>query len=84
MLLRHAPFLKAVLMYACTAFGGPQVHIAMMIRTFAQKRKDVTEEEMVDSLGNVLGKQIKETTTIRLDEYDTDSNGNSYSNYVIS
>lgn len=48
MLLRHAPFLKAVLMYACTAFGGPQVHIAMMIRTFAQKRKDVTEEEILE------------------------------------
>jgi chromate transporter len=48
MLLRHGPFLKAVLMYACTAFGGPQVHIAMMIRTFAQKRKDVTEEEILE------------------------------------
>lgn len=35
-------------MYACTAFGGPQVHIAMMIKTFAQKRKDVTEEELLE------------------------------------
>ena len=34
---------------------------------------------MVDSRGNILGKQIKETTTYRIDEYDTDSNGNSYS-----
>ncbi|MFA6151439.1 MAG: chromate efflux transporter [Chitinophagaceae bacterium] len=48
MFLRHIPFLKAVLMYACTAFGGPQVHIAMMIKTFAQKRKDVTEEELLE------------------------------------
>ncbi len=48
MFLRHIPFLKAVLLYACTAFGGPQVHIAMMIRTFAQKRKDVTEEELLE------------------------------------
>lgn len=48
MFLRHIPFLKAVLMYACTSFGGPQVHIAMMIRTFAQKRKDVTEEELLE------------------------------------
>lgn len=48
MFLRHIPFLKAVLLYACTAFGGPQVHIAMMVRTFAQKRKDVTEEELLE------------------------------------
>ena len=40
---------------------------------------DVIEEVMVDSRGNILGKQIKETTTYRIDEYDTDSNGNSYS-----
>ncbi len=40
---------------------------------------DVIEEVMVDSRGNVLGKQIKETTTYRIDEYDIDSNGNSYS-----
>lgn len=48
MFLRHIPFLKAVMMYACTAFGGPQVHIAMMIKTFAHKRKDVTEEELME------------------------------------
>ncbi|MCC6186750.1 MAG: chromate efflux transporter [Chitinophagaceae bacterium] len=48
MFLRHIPFLKAVLLYACTAFGGPQVHIAMMVKTFAQKRKDVTEEELME------------------------------------
>jgi chromate transporter len=48
MFLRHIPFLRAVLMYACTAFGGPQVHIAMMVKTFAQKRKDVTEEELME------------------------------------
>ncbi|HTN17400.1 MAG TPA: chromate transporter, partial [Chitinophagaceae bacterium] len=40
--------MKAVMMYACTAFGGPQVHIAMMIKTFAHKRKDVTEEELME------------------------------------
>ena len=40
---------------------------------------DVIEEVMVDSRGNILGKQIKETTTYRIDEYDIDSNGNSYS-----
>jgi chromate transporter len=48
MFLRHIPFLKAVLAYAFTAFGGPQGHIGMMVKTFAQKRHDVTEEEVIE------------------------------------
>jgi len=48
MLLRHVPFLKAVFLYAFTAFGGPQGHIGMMVKTFVQKRKDVTEEELLE------------------------------------
>lgn len=48
MFLRHIPFLKAVLWYAFTAFGGPQGHMGMMVRTFAQKRHDVTEEELLE------------------------------------
>ena len=48
MFLRHIPFLKAVFFYACTAFGGPQGHLGMMIKTFVQKRKDVTEEELIE------------------------------------
>lgn len=35
-------------MYAITAFGGPQGHLGMMVRTFVQKRKDITEEELVE------------------------------------
>lgn len=48
MFLRHSSFLKSVLLYSFTAFGGPQVHIAMMVKTFAHKRKDVTEEELME------------------------------------
>jgi chromate transporter len=48
MFLRHSSFLKSVLLYSFTAFGGPQVHIAMMVKTFANKRKDVTEEELME------------------------------------
>src|ERR1700760_3600390 len=48
MLLRHVPFLKAVFLYSFTAFGGPQGHIGMMVKTFVQKRKDVTEEELLE------------------------------------
>lgn len=48
MILRHIPFLKAVFAYSLTAFGGPQGHIGMMVKTFVQKRKDVTEDELLE------------------------------------
>lgn len=47
MLLRHVPFLRAVFFYSFTAFGGPQGHMGMMVRTFVQKRKDITEDELL-------------------------------------
>jgi len=47
-LLRHIPFLRAVFLYSITAFGGPQGHYGMMLKTFVQKRRDVTEEELLD------------------------------------
>jgi chromate transporter len=47
-LIRHIPFLKAVLLHSVTAFGGPQAHFAMMAKTFVQKRKDITEAELID------------------------------------
>jgi chromate transporter len=47
-LLRHIPFLKAVFLYSLTAFGGPQGHYGMMLKTFVQKRHDVTEQELLD------------------------------------
>jgi len=47
-MLRHIPFLKAVLLYSVTAFGGPQGHIGMMLKTFVHKRRDVTEEELME------------------------------------
>jgi chromate transporter len=46
--LRHIPFLKAVLFHSITAYGGPQGHLAMMLKTFVQQRKDVTEEELME------------------------------------
>ena len=47
-LLRHIPFLRAVSMHSITAFGGPQAHFAMMIKTFVQRRHDVTEHELLE------------------------------------
>lgn len=45
---RHIPFLKAVFIHSLTAFGGPQGHFGMMMRTFVQKRHDVTGDELLD------------------------------------
>lgn len=47
-LLRHIPFLKAVFVHSVTAFGGPQGHIGMMLKTFVDKRRDITKEELMD------------------------------------
>ncbi|HKP31782.1 MAG TPA: chromate transporter, partial [Chitinophagaceae bacterium] len=50
-LLRHIPFLKAVFLHSITAFGGPQGHFGMMLKTFAEKRRDVTKEELIEYNG---------------------------------
>ena len=47
-LLRHVPFLKTVFIYSVTAFGGPQGHMGMMVKTFVQRRKDITEDELLE------------------------------------
>src|SRR5579862_5169378 len=47
-LLRHIPFLKAVFFHSLTAFGGPQGHLGMMMKTFVHRRRDVTEEELIE------------------------------------
>lgn len=48
MLLRHVPFLKAVFLHSVTAFGGPQAHIGMMMKTFVHQRPYVTEKELME------------------------------------
>ena len=47
-LLRHIPFLKAVFLHSVSAFGGPQGHIGMMMKTFVNRRRDITQEELMD------------------------------------
>ncbi|MCO4291533.1 chromate efflux transporter [Solitalea sp. MAHUQ-68] len=41
-------FLKDVFKYTLTAFGGPQAHMAIMLREFVQKRNYLTEEELLE------------------------------------
>ncbi|HEU0110924.1 MAG TPA: chromate transporter [Flavisolibacter sp.] len=48
MMLRHVPFLKNVLLYSVTAFGGPQAHVAMMMKIFVDKTPYITKEELLE------------------------------------
>src|SRR5687767_2189045 len=41
-------FLRDVLLYTLSAFGGPQAHIAILLREFVEKRRYVTEEELME------------------------------------
>src|SRR4029077_11005117 len=47
-LLRHIPFLRAVFLHSITAFGGPQGHLGMMIKTFVHRPHDLSEQELMD------------------------------------
>jgi chromate transporter len=47
-LIRHIPFLKAVFLHSITAFGGPQGHFGMMMKTFVDRRRDVSKEELME------------------------------------
>src|SRR6195256_6583543 len=47
-LLRHIPFLRAVFFHSISAFGGPQGHWGMMMKTFVHRRKDITEQELME------------------------------------
>lgn len=46
--IRYIIFLKDVLILACTAFGGPQVHLVMMLDLLVIKRRYLTEEELLE------------------------------------
>jgi len=37
-----------VFLHSITAFGGPQGHFGMMMKTFVERRRDVTERELLD------------------------------------
>ena len=46
--IRYFIFLKDVLVLAFTAFGGPQVHLMMMLDLLVIKRRYLTEEELLE------------------------------------
>jgi chromate transporter len=45
---RKLLFIRDVFFYTFTAFGGAQAHIGILLREFAQKRRYITEEELVE------------------------------------
>lgn len=46
--LKQILFLKDVLLFSLTAFGGPQGHLGMLIKTFVEKRKYLTINELIN------------------------------------
>lgn len=46
--VRHYIFLRDVLLFAISAFGGPQAHFALMFEVFVHKRRYLTEEELIE------------------------------------
>ena len=45
---RHSSFLKSILLHSITAFGGQQGHVGMVLKTFVEKRKDLSQEELME------------------------------------
>lgn len=45
---RHSSFLKSILLHSITAFGGQQGHVGMVLKTFVEKRKDLTQDELME------------------------------------
>ena len=46
--IRYYIFLRDVFLLSFTAFGGPQAHIAMLLKIMVQKRAYLTEEELIE------------------------------------
>jgi len=45
---RQLLFIRDTFFYTFSAFGGPQAHVAILLREFVEKRKYVTEEELME------------------------------------
>lgn len=46
--LRNIVFLKDVLIITLSAFGGPQMHIAMFLERLVEKRKYITKDDLLE------------------------------------
>ena len=44
----YISFLKDVLLHSITSFGGPQANLGLLQSRFVNKRKDLTDEELLE------------------------------------
>ena len=47
-LIRHIQFLKDVFFYTLSAFGGPQSHLGLIQKKFVQKKKYISDTELLE------------------------------------
>ena len=45
---RHFLFIRDVILYTFTSFGGPQAHLAVLMREFVDKHRYITEGELME------------------------------------
>jgi len=45
---RHLSFLKSIFIHSISAFGGAQGHLGMVMKTFVDKRKDISKDELME------------------------------------
>lgn len=45
---RQLLFIRDVTVYTFTSFGGPQAHVAILLREFVEKRNYISEEELME------------------------------------
>jgi chromate transporter len=46
--IRYFIFLKDIFILSVSAFGGPQAHLAMLFETMVNKRKYLSEKELIE------------------------------------
>ena len=45
---RHFLFIRDIIIYTLTSFGGPQAHISILLREFSEKRGYIKEDELME------------------------------------
>src|SRR6201996_3431989 len=45
---RQLLFIRDTIIYTFTAFGGPQAHISILLREFVEKRRYISEQELME------------------------------------
>jgi len=45
---RQLLFIRDATIYTFTSFGGPQAHVAILLREFVEKRNYISEEELME------------------------------------